>query len=141
MQAVTDKKNLNIVKLLLDRGAEINAQANNCQTALMEDARSTSIEWEHEKPDITKLLLERGADVNATTKNGSTALMYAATNSYPLKRSFERMRLLLDNGAHVNAKNKQGKTALMLMLEPQMTGHSSYGPGSRFPRLRYCQGL
>ena len=58
------------IKVLLDRGADIDARANDGKTALILAAflgRSGAVE----------ILLERGADVNAADNGGRTALSLA----------------------------------------------------------------
>ena len=71
-----------IVKLLLEKGADVNAK----MTALMLAAANGHTE-------IIKLLLEKGADVNAKNKYGSTALMFAAANGRT-----EIVQILLEKG-------------------------------------------
>ena len=98
-----------VIKLLLEKGAEINAKANNGATALMMAAYQGHTE-------IIKLLLEKGADVNAKSKDGITALWQAAQNGHT-----EVVKLLLEKGAEVNAKDTDGGTALMVASE---SGHT-----------------
>ena len=52
------------MKLLLDRGADVNAADNDGQTPLHHASR------EYEVIDAVTLLLDRGADVNAADNNG-----------------------------------------------------------------------
>lgn len=62
-----------IVKLLIEGGADI-TQANNAgQTPLHFAAKSAHKE-------IMRLLIESGGDINATDKTGKTPLIYAAQN-------------------------------------------------------------
>ena len=63
-----------VVRLLLDRGANIDAQNSSRWTALMNAAH-------HDKVDVVCLLLERGADktIRIQTKTNETAL--GATNN------------------------------------------------------------
>ena len=56
-----------LVKMLLDAGAEINAQTNDGETALMTAAR-----WYNRK--TIQLLIENGADVDIKDNEGKTAL-------------------------------------------------------------------
>jgi hypothetical protein len=93
--------NRQMVRALLDAGAEINARSNYGWTALMrlnEDATEELV-WD---------LIAAGAKVNLRDKGGDTALIVAASRSQP-----EVVRALLNAGAKVNAKNKEGETALM----------------------------
>ncbi len=57
--------NLEVTELLIDYGADINAESNDGMNAL-----STAM-LEPEDLDIVRLLLERGADVNAKSSYGS----------------------------------------------------------------------
>lgn len=95
---------IEIVRLLLDRGADVNAKrTKDGTTILMETA-------EEGHTDVVNLLLDRGAKVNVKrTKDGITALMEAADKCHA-----DIVRLLLDNDAEVNAKTTDdGTTALM----------------------------
>ena len=59
-----------IVKFLLDHGADINAASPNGTTALMMAIH------EHQ-PDTARLLIARGADIQHRNENGATALAWA----------------------------------------------------------------
>ncbi|KAI9891067.1 MAG: hypothetical protein M1814_003418 [Vezdaea aestivalis] len=95
-----------VVKLLLDKGADIHAKEdNNGWTALVGAA------WNgHEA--IVKLLLDKGADVNVKDNSGWTALHRTAWNGHETI-----VKLLLDKGADVNAKDSDGWTALIWAAE------------------------
>ncbi|KAI0569585.1 ankyrin repeat domain-containing protein [Pyrenophora tritici-repentis] len=81
-----------MVKLLLDKGADVNAQGGSYGNALQ-----AASEGGHEA--VVKLLLDNGADVNAQGGYYSNAL-YAASS-----RGHEAVgKLLLDKGADVNAQ-------------------------------------
>jgi ankyrin repeat protein len=64
-----------IVKLLIDNGADVNAIRDW-------DGRSALI-WaaSHGRTDIVKLLIDNGADVNAKNNKGETALKIATTKN------------------------------------------------------------
>ena len=59
-----------IVKSLLEAGANPNAEDKDGDTALIEAAKKC-------KTEVVKLLLEAGADIEAKDKEGKTALMWA----------------------------------------------------------------
>ena len=67
----SDKGNLEAVKLLLDKGAEVNAKNKDGKTALLVASNL----------EVVKLLLDKGADVNVKDKNGGTALREASWRS------------------------------------------------------------
>ena len=81
---------LEIVRLLLGRGADINHTGGLFGTALCAAAYSGHLE-------VVRLLLGRGAEFNLTHCLFGTALRAAAQNG-----NLETVRLLLDRGADVN---------------------------------------
>ena len=91
-----------VVRQLLDRGADIEAKDKNGETALIRAA------WVGETK-VVRLLLDRGADIEAKDKDGETALIWAACLG-----EAEVVRLLLDRGANIEAKGRHGYTALMV---------------------------
>ena len=123
-----------VVRLLLEKGADINAKDPFGGTALKEAAdegRKTLVRLLLEKgadinaiagfgepalitaaglglENIVWLLLEKGADINAKDRNEITALMLAVIYGEEAV-----IRLLLEKGADINAKDKYGETALM----------------------------
>ncbi len=90
-----------IVKLLLDNGANPNLQNNDGITALM-------ITIAHGNQDIAKLLLDNGANPNIYSDNNDTALTIAIRfNHEPI------VKLLLENGANPDYQDESGITHLM----------------------------
>ena len=89
-----------VLHLLLDRGADINAQDNTGQTALQWASSLGYIE-------IVQKLLDRGADINAQDNQGRTALQETSFSG-----DIEIVQILLDRGADINAQDNQGRTAL-----------------------------
>ncbi len=139
---VASADNKDLVKLLLDSGADANGSTLR-ETALMraccggneenvkllldcgadvnaldDDSGYTALiaaSMEGHK-EIVKHLLDCGADVNVRDKQlGLTALIWTATLGHT-----EIVRLLLDNGADVNITSNDGSTALM---ELSSNGH------------------
>src|SRR5262245_16214584 len=125
---------LDFIKLLLDRGAKVNARTREVhpgrrwlyslgavswvdmtgQTPFLRAALSGDTTLMH-------LLLDRGADPNIPTLAGTTALMAAAGVNWTVAQTFtwskeallEAVRLCLEKGADVNAVNSMGLTAVM----------------------------
>ena len=90
------------VKDLLGKGANVNAKDQTGKTALLWVAPA------RDNPEMVKLLIANGADVNAKDNEGVTALMIAASQSNP-----GILAELVDAGAEINDQNNAGGTALM----------------------------
>ncbi|HZS05687.1 MAG TPA: ankyrin repeat domain-containing protein [Blastocatellia bacterium] len=65
-----------VVRILLDSGADIDAQNNNKMTALMEAVL-------HRDLPVVEVLIEYGADIHITNRHGFTALSYAQSSRNP----------------------------------------------------------
>jgi ankyrin repeat protein len=121
---------MDLIKMLLARGANPNAQVNTTpirgfmqgnaswtnfdgQTAFIRAALAGDI-------TLMKLLLQYGADPNKKTFEGSTALMAAAGVNWVVGQTYSRSdeeyleaaKLCLEQGADVNAVNGQGFAAI-----------------------------
>jgi ankyrin repeat protein len=88
-----------VMRLLIDKGADVNATNAFGSTALM---------WSVSDLSKTRLLLDAGANVNTASKAGRTALLIAAMSD----RSAEIVRLLIAKGADVKAKDAGNFTTL-----------------------------
>ena len=87
-----------VVSLLLDRGADINARSISGSTPLHLAASSQTVE-------IVALLLDRGANINARDMDRETPLHLAVRHN-----TSDVVELLLYRGADINARNNEGKT-------------------------------
>ncbi|WP_265023236.1 ankyrin repeat domain-containing protein [Wolbachia endosymbiont (group A) of Epistrophe grossularia] len=92
---------LNLVKLLLDNGANIEAKNGEYQATPLHGA------VENYRIDVVKLLLNRGANVNAEDKDNWTPLHYGADTNSP-----DIVKVLVDAHANLGAKGNYGKTLL-----------------------------
>ena len=90
---------LQLSKLLLDNGADVNAQVGSRGNALRAAVRKDNIE-------IVQLLLDRGAEVNAQGGICGNALQAAIS-----RKKTDMVRDLLHRGANVNIQGRHG-TAL-----------------------------
>lgn len=92
-----------IVRLLLARGAKIEAKDDIGDTPLIDAAFSGSV-------SVVRQLLRAGANVQAENNHGDTALMMAAGRQSP--GGLEIVQMLLAHKVKVNHKNEYGNTAL-----------------------------
>lgn len=91
------------VRLLLDQGANLNAQNDDGGTALM---------YAIEDTEKTRLLLDRGANVNTRSGEGRTALLIAVGRP----GSNAVVNLLLEKGANTTVQLGDGRGALSLAV-------------------------
>jgi hypothetical protein len=91
---------LDMVEVLVDAGADVNAQAaggSPLMSAVQSGAR-----------DMVALLLENGADANLSVRGQGTPLMTAIRTG-----DRDMVRLLADAGARIDENSRYGETALM----------------------------
>lgn len=106
-----------LVRLFLQRGANVNAQDDGGMSAIIAacDADSGIYKfhqtYQRGSAAIVQLLIEHGANVNLPCRyEYPSALMTAVYNRNPAV-----VQLLLAHGAHVNSTNYDGLTAMMLI--------------------------
>ena len=66
---------LDIARLLVEKGADVDARDDTGVTALMNAA------WD-QRLELVEFLIEKGADVNARDQDGKTALMWTVTRCH-----------------------------------------------------------
>lgn len=93
-----------IIKLILNAGADINAKNRYGHTPLM-----FASSFGGAPEEILKMLIEVGSNINAITPSGNTSLMLASQAGQATK-----VKILLDAGADISIQNKNGKSALQL---------------------------
>ncbi|KAI4491033.1 hypothetical protein M0802_010536 [Mischocyttarus mexicanus] len=105
---------MEIVQLLIDNGAEIDAVNSFGYTPLQ-----CALDDHHYK--IAKLLIEKGADINKIYTNTHYArqrlngtLLHWASRNY---NSDKTMKFLIENGANINDTEYDGRTPLCLLVK------------------------
>ena len=102
-----------IVRMLLDKGANVNAKTKSWRKALRKGKKpvitldndehtALHIAVIHGKSDVVRTLLDKGANVNAKTRSWWTALHMAA-----MYGKSDVVSILLDKGADVNAIHRR----------------------------------
>ncbi|TIC93819.1 Ankyrin-2 [Colletotrichum higginsianum] len=136
---------LDYLRLLLDRGANVNRYSSNAGCAVLlsasehgqlgavrlllergadilavdKNGRSAmSVAMDSGHRDVVNLLATRGADLNSRTENGDTALFWAASNGF-----LDTGKLLVERGQDVNAVDEEGETALFAAA---LKGHGGF---------------
>ncbi len=102
------KNKTEIVKLLLSKGANVNAVSINKETPL-------HLACFYGNKEVIELLLAAGANVNAVRIDGWTPLHVAADIE-----NISITKLLLTAGADITIKNNEGKTAFYYAEEPEL---------------------
>jgi ankyrin repeat protein len=111
MKAATTS-DVELIRILLDAGADPNLTTENHTTALM---MAAGLNWrdigslgsDEDSLEVLRTLIERGADVNAFNDDGQTAMHGAAQRG-----SLPVLRFLMERGAKAEARNKRGRTPL-----------------------------
>lgn len=115
---------LDLVKLLIDKGADIHVKNSHGWTPIMEASRNGYFE-------IVELLVSKGANVNDQGNDGYTSLMLACCNivrttaKMPMPPTIYRynpdsnkyidvIQYLLCNGANIHYKSQSGLTCIQL---------------------------
>src|SRR5262245_25539649 len=99
LMVAAETGSLDAMKMLIDRGADVNARNTYGSTALM---------WSVTDLKKFRLLLDHGADVNVAARRGRTALIIASFAN----PSAEVVRMLLAKGANVAVMDQRKVTPL-----------------------------
>ena len=103
--AVLCEYSLEVVKLLLEKGAKLNPSIAPVVTPI-HDAAAMNLQ------DALELLLAHGLDPNPKAANGSTPLHFAACNDHT-----KIVSILLAHGADINAQSNDGATPVHVAAE------------------------
>ena len=134
LHGAAEKGPLELVKLLVSKGAKVNAvdkefsmplakavQADNLEIAkfLLEQGADKTINhsdtefqtaiFKASSAKMAQLLIANGANVSDRDKKGLSVLLHAVANYL----DFDLLKVLLQNGADINAQDKSGTTALL----------------------------
>ncbi len=101
MQAVAGNCNLEILRMLIEKGADVNAQDAGGRTALLHAVIA-------ERKEMVMFLIRNGANVDPRDDSW-TPLHHAACQG-----NLEIVRFLVESGADINARTKTGETPLSL---------------------------
>lgn len=120
-------KNIEMVKLLIESGANLDVQNKYRMTALMYAVSCKNRFYiDCANMEIIRLLIESGANLDVRDKYGMTALMYAVSYKIEIENilyigaNIEIIRLLIESGANLNIRDKNRKTALVYSLDNEI---------------------
>ena len=102
-----ETENLEIIELLIDKGADVNGKDDNDDTPLHLSTNR----------NISELLIAQGADVNAKDCFGGTPL-----HSIIFNEDKDLVALLITNGADLNSMNEDGQTPLDYLSSEELEG-------------------
>jgi len=97
--------NKDIINVLIENKAEINAKGENGKTPLTIALRRNNLQ-------TAQLLIEKGSDINTRDDKGVTPLMWASYEG-----RLETVKFILKNNPDVNASNSKDRTALKYAIE------------------------
>ena len=103
----SETENLEIIELLIDKGADVNGKDDNDDTPLHLSTNR----------NISELLIAQGADVNAKDCFGSTPL-----HSNIFNQDKDLVALLITNGADLNLMDEDGQTPLDQLSSEELEG-------------------
>lgn len=120
-RTAVEQDNPELVKLLIEKGADVNAKDKDGYTALMRAIKKGYLE-------IARALINNNADVNVKSNDGFTPLMQAIKRHYLEAAYLDLIKLLIESKADLNTQDNNGLTALMMAMPRQQ-----YYPGELDP--------
>ncbi|KAK2606495.1 hypothetical protein N8I77_005238 [Diaporthe amygdali] len=128
LQKASARDNLNIIDLLLRKGAEVDAQSEDEFPALFRAAQSG-------QTAVLVELLSQGPDLEARDRNGQTSLFVASVRGYG-----DIVQLLLTRGAAVDAQDKDERTPLLALAAVKSSASTWAAGSSEVVRLLVSHG-
>jgi len=106
LHRAAEKGSVEIVKILLEKGVDVNLLDIKAKASPLHYAALNS------HIEVVKLLIENGADVHTKIKDDYPPLYWAAENDH-----LEIVKLLIEKGADLDAESKYGNSTLCLAIE------------------------
>jgi ankyrin repeat protein len=116
--ASKNDEDLDIARLLLDNGADVNARYTDIKSIYISDRDSTPLNdaIQNTHTNLIRLLVERGADMNKVTSDMSAVM----TAVYDGEKS-DILNILIPAGAPLDTKGYLGSTALHIAASQNKT--------------------
>ena len=105
-------KDKNTLKLLIDNDGDINVKNNNGLTCLHSVCDNNVLNLK-----MIKLLIECGIDINEKTNKGNTCLHIICYKKVIRPKIVNIIELLIENGININERNNIGNTCLNLICK------------------------
>ena len=115
LHAAIDLVDIDVLSLLLDRGADVNALCNGGLTPLLRLVSLEPLSRQH--VNMTTLLIDRGADVEARDGEGLTALSRLCRMAETASSHLSIIKRLVAKGANADTVDSKGYSALNNLLE------------------------
>ena len=117
--ASSNTNKYDVLKLLIERGADVNAKNESGDSILTWACRSSML-------DLVKILVGHGANVNIRNRDGITPLgevcdMSRLRLGHDEDKYLEIAKYLINHGADVNVKGKNGDTPLLILCHNYWT--------------------
>lgn len=135
-------------KLLVERGADVNARTTRGMTALayatwpckgakLEQATAKNLTFAGKKvvamartvprdKEMAELLIQKGADIDSRGEEGETPLFWAFRAN-----NLELVRFFIEKGCDINARDKNGETVLILAARGENTVSEDFVAGKK----------
>lgn len=105
-------RSIDLVKLLLQNGADINLKNDNGNNPLMR-----SMQYGDVSDDIIKFLIENTTNLDSKNNDGETSLMTAIKHEV----SDDIIKVLVENTTNLDLKNNDGNTALHIAIQKKIS--------------------